>query len=109
MTDRARAEAQLAAAQMLHLLAIAKPDVLDQVLDQAFPWAMFLPPLDRQTFIREYTRLMLGCAELGNYARVAQLLDEWRNTAAIHSDPELAKRLQTPVEKPKRKARDKKK
>ncbi len=81
----------------LRNLAVHSPRALaDAVLDE-FPWASLLPKTDQKVFIDEFTRTVLAAAELDNFAPLGQLVDEWRATAEIHADPELARRLRRPV------------
>ena len=62
----------------------------------ALPWTRFLPPADRDLFYVELFECVAGALELGTMAPVAQLLSEWRATAAIHADPELVARMRRP-------------
>ena len=66
------------------------------LLDE-FPWTSFLPKADRATFIDDFTRTVVAAAELDNFAPRAQLIDEWRATAEVHTEPKLARRLRRPI------------
>lgn len=63
----------------------------------ALPWLAFLPPTARERFYAELFECVQGAVELGTLAPVARLLDEWRVTAAVHADPDLARRLRRPL------------
>lgn len=63
----------------------------------AIPWVTMLPTGDRQTFVEELIRTAEAAGELGSMAPLAQLLVEWKATAAIHADPLLAIELKRPI------------
>ena len=42
--------------------------------------------------------MVTAAAELDNVAPLTQLLREWRATAEVHADPELARRLRRKLE-----------
>ena len=46
-----------------------------------------------EEFIAEFTRAVVAASEVDSFAAVGQLLHEWRATAAVRSDRELAARL----------------
>ncbi len=100
---RSRSEASDEGVRVLaHLLAQALAD--DVVRDRlvaaaaAIPWIQFLPPASRQMFVEEFIRTAEAASELGSMVPVAQLLLEWKSTAAIHADPMLAVELNRPLE-----------
>lgn len=62
------------------------------------PWVTFLPVHDREAFVEDVVRTAEGAAELGTMAPLAQVLVEWKATAAIHADPLLALELKRPIE-----------
>ena len=64
----------------------------------AIPWVMFLPADERETFVEEFVRTAEGAAELGSMAALAQVLIEWKATAAIHADPTLAIELKRSID-----------
>ena len=53
---------------------------------------------DREEFVDELPRALLAPALAQNYSPVAQLVREWKATAEMHGDPELARRLAKPLE-----------
>ncbi|MDO8484507.1 MAG: hypothetical protein Q7S35_06135, partial [Candidatus Limnocylindrales bacterium] len=63
----------------------------------AIPWVTFLPERSRHTFVEELIRTAEAAGELGSMAPLAQLLVEWKATAAIHTDPALAVELKRPI------------
>jgi hypothetical protein len=67
------------------------------VLEARFPWARLLPPEALTTFMSEFTSTVEACASVGNTAKVAELLADWRATAEVYADPELAKNLKRPL------------
>lgn len=95
--DVERASAFAMVGRTLRNLAVHRSDALEQALLDEFPWTSFLPDADREAFMREFTRTVVAAAEVDNFAPLAQLVDEWRGTAEIHSDPKLASRLRRPV------------
>ena len=56
----------------------------------AIPWVTMLPTGDRKAFVEDLIRTAEAAGELGSLAPLAQLLVEWKATAAIHADPSLA-------------------
>jgi hypothetical protein len=63
----------------------------------AIPWVTLLPTGDRQTFVEDLIRTAEAAGELGSMAPLAQLLVEWKATAAIHADPSLVIELKRPI------------
>ena len=100
LTLSARAEADREGTAMLaRVLIKALPDLADHVWEpmvEVYPWLRFLPEQERATFLREFTEMVAGCAALGNNAPLAQLLQEWKATAAVYADPRLTAALKRP-------------
>lgn len=96
--DEDRSEAFEALARLLRNLAISVPVALDEVIDDAFGWVTFLPKTDRSHFVEELTQTLVGAGTVENYQPVTQLLREWKATAEVHSDPELARRLRIGID-----------
>lgn len=69
-------------------------------LADAFPWVEFLPGPEREMFADELTRARLAESSVASCAPFAQLVREWRATAEICADPELARRLAAPIDDP---------
>jgi hypothetical protein len=62
-----------------------------------FPWTDYLPREDREQFAIDFARAFQASAELGDWSALNQLLLEWRDTALIHTDPELVRALSEPL------------
>ncbi|WP_341258614.1 hypothetical protein [Gordonia malaquae] len=65
-------------------------DRLAVALAAALPWVAFLPDADRRVFATESVETLRVCASVGRYAAFADLIEDWRNTAEVWSDPDLA-------------------
>lgn len=78
-------------------LAVHSPAVLDAAVLDAFAWTEFLPVSDRRVFLDEFSRTLVASAEMDTYERLAQVVREWRATAEVHAQPDLAKRLRRSV------------
>lgn len=96
--EEERDEAFDALARLLRNLLAHSPAGLESTMDEAFPWATFLPRQDRKLFIDELTRTLLAVSTIDNFAPVGQLLREWKATAEIHADPRLARRLRRRID-----------
>jgi len=64
-----------------------------------FPWVDVLPAADRRQFVIDFSRAFLASAKLGQWFSLEQTIREWRNTAAIHADPELAASLRERIDR----------
>ena len=64
----------------------------------AFAWVKFLPVDARDAFAQELTETLLAAATVDVYAPIAQLVREWKATAAVHADPELRRQLSGPLQ-----------
>lgn len=67
-------------------------------LSDVFPWVRFLPTDDVREFLVELVETIRACSDLGNVAAIATVVSAWRNTAEIHSDPELLRAATAPLE-----------
>lgn len=82
--------------------------VRDSALERAFtenltstlPWVAFLPGRDRVAFVEEALETLRACASINRYTAFAELIQDWKNTAEIHSDPELATALGADIDEP---------
>ena len=72
-------------------------DDADSAVGREVSWVAVLPECDRRLFAEEMSQLMAEAAETDDLAPVEQALREWRVTAEIYSDPELAQRLTGPL------------
>jgi hypothetical protein len=98
--DRASSatEGAITAARALrNLLAHISAGTVAESLRDEFPWTDYLPENDQAQFATEFARTFQACAELGGWSKLAELVDGWRNTAYIHTDPELVRQLTEPV------------
>jgi hypothetical protein len=66
---------------------------LIDLLPKVFPWVRFLPDDDAIRFVQELVDVMSASEELETPAPVLQVVTEWRHTAEVHADPELAAAL----------------
>ena len=69
-------------------------------LVETVPWATALPGQDRERFVAECAEVLRSCATAGDYSAFAELVEDWRATAEVHRDPELARRLSEAVDEP---------
>jgi hypothetical protein len=83
-------------AMLARVLMKAMPELAQHAwepLVDSYGWLRFLPERERPTFLREFTEMVVACAALGSNAPLAQLLHEWKATAAVYSDPTLTAAL----------------
>jgi hypothetical protein len=64
-------------------------EVVRRVIEEALPWATFLPEADLDQLLSELVTVAQGAASLGNLSPVAVLLAQWRHTAEVYADPVL--------------------
>ena len=69
-----------------------------RALPTAFPWVRFLPKNDARAFLTELIETLHACADLGNVAALVPVINAWRDTAEIYSDPELLKAATAPLD-----------
>jgi len=98
-TDTSQREALLAAVRLLTLGAEHEKQKLE--LDDAeiaarLPWTRFLPDVERRAFASEFLSMLEACADLGDFAALGRLLEDWRATASLHAEG-LAGRLKGPL------------
>jgi hypothetical protein len=74
----------------------AQPD--REHLEASFPWTRYLSSEACADFIAELVSTLEICEQLDTFAPLGQLMTEWKATAAIQADPELAAQLAGPVE-----------
>lgn len=67
-------------------------------LREEFPWVDVLPPGEREQFGTDFVRAVQASAELGRWTVLADLLVEWRATAAVHADPARLGELTRPLD-----------
>jgi hypothetical protein len=66
------------------------PDSLANLLAARFPWMKFLTKDANHEFVHEFIDTMRACASVGNSAALDEVVQSWKSTAAIYSDPKLA-------------------
>jgi len=104
LESAARAEAEDSALIMASRLffSLSKNDngvrALLLALPTAFPWVHFLPERGTRAFLAELVDTLHACADLGNVAALVPVINAWKNTAEIYSDPELLKAATTPLD-----------
>ncbi len=90
--------AMSAARALRNALAHLSAEQSTDSLVEEFPWVDLLPAPDRRQFVVDFVRAVGASAELGRWSVLAQVLVEWKATAAIHSDPELVEQLTRPLD-----------
>ncbi len=98
--DRASSSAEgavTAARALRNLLVHVEPETAATALIDEFPWADVLPKEDRVRFVTDFVRAFQASAEMGQWTSLAQTVREWKATAAVYSDPELAEQLSKPL------------
>jgi len=99
--DRARSatEGSVNAARALRsVLAQLPSDIAARAFLDEFPWVDVLPQDAQAQFVVDFVRAFQASAELGEWSVVAQVVREWRSTAAIYTDPELLRALSEPLD-----------
>ncbi len=71
---------------------------LDSLLIDTFPWLRFIPDKHRPEFASEFLVTFEACADLEVWTPLQRLMREWKATAAIYADPELAAKLRGPFD-----------
>lgn len=80
--------------ELVHL----SPKAAASGLVDEFPWVECLSEASQERFVRDFVRAVQASAELEQWHILAQTVTEWRSTAAIHADPELARQLTGPID-----------
>ena len=92
-------EASAATSRMFVAMMQRDPHVRELVTDvvpEVFPWVAFLSREEVREFIVDLVATMKAAESIDNPAPVAQLIEEWRHTAEVLADPELAAVLVAP-------------
>ncbi|HEY3870008.1 MAG TPA: hypothetical protein VGM10_16715 [Actinocrinis sp.] len=84
------------AANSLAAIARTNRSLAEEVFAQELPWLAWLPPEARSESVVELLDHLLAGADTGLLLPFARALREWKSTAEINSDPELARRLRGP-------------
>jgi hypothetical protein len=93
---RAMAEGLRLAARSLSIIARENEALAEEVFAEELPWLTWLPPEARVECVTELLNHLLAGADTGLFLPFARALREWKSTAEIYSDPELALRLRGP-------------
>lgn len=100
--DRATTEATdfLSAALVALVHDETMVDRFAVALAATLPWVSFLPTQDQQSFATEATDTLRACASICRFTAFADLIEDWRTTAEVWSDPTLAATLTREVPEP---------
>lgn len=74
------------------------PGSVEKILLDEYPWLDQLPQEALPEFAAEFVRAGQAAADLGRSEVLAQILREWKATAAIYTDPDLVDRLTRSVD-----------
>lgn len=96
-SDISRAKTIECLARLLRKIAADSPEAMDDAIEAAFPWVEFLSTGELRNFAEDLTQTILASASIESFERVELLIDSWKNTAEILSDPELTALLTTPI------------
>lgn len=92
------ADGAVSAARALRsALAHLSGEAAAEVLVEEFSWVDLLPAADRLQFVSDFVRAVGASAELGRWSVFAQVLAEWKATAAVYADPALVAELSQPL------------
>jgi hypothetical protein len=69
---------------------------IEVAVKETFPWTGALPAHERRKFFAEFAETFEMCKSLDVWVPLEQMLVEWKATAAIYADPELAAALRGP-------------
>jgi hypothetical protein len=69
------------------------PEHVASALAEEMPWLDWLPPHERLDCVNELLSNLGAGADTGTLEPFSRAVSEWRHTAEVWADPELAKRL----------------
>jgi hypothetical protein len=72
--------------------------VVEVAVRQTFPWTIVMPESACEQFFEEFAETFEACEDLDVWVPLEQLVHEWKATAAIYADPELAAELSRPIQ-----------
>jgi hypothetical protein len=72
---------------------------LAHTVAEALPWTRYLDDAERAEFVKGLPAVIQDCEDLGTFAPLEVYLRQWRETAAILADPELADGLTSAIKK----------
>ncbi len=84
-SDTAQREALSAALQLLTRGA-ERLQLDDAEIAERLPWTRFLPAADRKAFVAEFLGTLEACADLGEFAALGRLVEDWKATASLHAE-----------------------
>ncbi|GAA1385643.1 hypothetical protein GCM10009613_18350 [Pseudonocardia kongjuensis] len=96
--DAAAIGAVSAARALRNALAHLSAEEGVAVLSEEFSWLDLLPDDERRRFAVDFVRAVSASAELGRWSVLAQVVVEWRATAAAYADPSLVAELTGPLD-----------
>jgi hypothetical protein len=96
--DRAEQTAEVVRSNTLMFHSLLKDEgapqgLLRRALADAHPWVRFLPSRDTDLFLDELIEVSRASVELDTVAAIYQVITEWKHTAEVWADPELATAL----------------
>lgn len=96
--------AALHTAAIARLLAAFVAEMTDEEIGRALveglAWTEWLPSSERTVFVHDLSRAISQAADLESFVPIQQTMREWRTTAIIYTDPDLAAELQKPIPRP---------
>lgn len=86
---------------LLTAVRLLRPDVAQRQLEEEgiaerLAWTRFLPAADRRVFLMEFLDTLEACADLGQFAALGRLVEDWKATASLHAEG-MAASLKRPV------------
>ena len=79
------------------IAAVPKGSARSLFVNRLFPWSRFLPEHDLSTFEDSLIDTLQASASLGHFAKLDEMVGDWKATALVHADPNLAAELKRPV------------
>jgi PHD/YefM family antitoxin component YafN of YafNO toxin-antitoxin module len=95
---QAMADGLRLAARSLSLVAKANRAMAEEVFAEELPWVKWMPEQERRECVTELLDDLLAGADTCLFLPFARNLVAWKHTAEVWSDPELARRLQSPFD-----------
>lgn len=75
-----------------HLLK-EDPDLAERLLADELPWLQWLPSGEQTDCLSDILTQLAAGAETGTFEPFARAIAEWKHTAEVWADPQLAKRF----------------
>ena len=80
--------------RLVRCLLLGSP--IETAVKETFPWTEVMPADARRRFFAEFVETFDACRSLDVWKPLEQMLVEWKATAAVFADPELAAALSGP-------------